>query len=88
MEMNNDKYHGDEHITDKPFRYVVKASEVVHYEVEVDAYSEDEAYDLAMDEITKDGLNVERIYDTSSFQLDSIKEKLPDWNYNYTLGEE
>jgi hypothetical protein len=88
MKSSNDKYHGDEHITDKPFRYIVKASEVVHYEVEVDAYTEDEAYDLAIEEITKDGINVERIYDTDSFQVDSIREKLPDWNYNYRLGDE
>ena len=87
MKSSNDIYHGDEHITDKPFRYIVKASEVVHYEVEVEAYSEDEAYDLAIDEMTQNGINVETIKDSSSFQIDSIREKLPDWNYNYRLGE-
>ena len=74
MKSQNDLYHGDEHLTDTPQKYLIRASELVYYEVEVEAYSEEEAYDLAVEEITKDGINVERIYDTDSFQFDSIKE--------------
>jgi hypothetical protein len=88
MKSSNDIYHGDEHITDKPQKFKVKASEVVHYEVEVEAYSEEEAYDLATEEITKDGINVERIYDTSSFQYDSCTEvnDVPERDYNFSYG--
>ena len=43
MKSQNDKYHGDEHITDKPEKLIVRMSEVVTYEVEVEAMDDEEA---------------------------------------------
>ena len=77
MKSSNDLWHGDEHLTDKPKKYVVRCSETVTYEVEVDAYDDDEA-ELMAHEIL--GYTVEvgkHIIDSSGFQTDSINEVEP-----------
>ena len=75
MKSQNDIYHGDEHITDKPKKYKVLMSELIHYEVEVDAFDEDEACDKAYDLLQEDEDN-EYIINTnqSGFQTDNVKE--------------
>ena len=76
MKSSNDIYHGDEHLTDKPKKYVVRMSEVVSYEVEVEAMDEDEAMDLAYEELSDD-INGSFIIDQSGFQTDSVHEIEP-----------
>lgn len=76
MKSQNDIYHGDEHITDKPKKYVVRMSEVVSYEVEVEAFDEDEAMDLAYEELSDD-INGSFIVDQTGFQTDSVHEVEP-----------
>ena len=76
MKSSNDLWHGDEHLTDKPKKYVVRMSEVVSYEVEVEAMDEDEAMDLAYEELSDD-INGSFIIDQSGFQTDSVHEIEP-----------
>ena len=77
MKSSNDLWHGDEHLTDKPKKYVVRCSETVTYEVEVDAYDDDEA-ELMAHEILGETVDVGNyIIDSSSFQTDSINEVNP-----------
>ena len=56
-------------------KYKVIMSELIHYEVEVDAIDEDEACDKAYDVINEDTTN-EYIINTnlSGFQTDSVRE--------------
>lgn len=71
MKSQNDIYHGDEHLTDKPKKYLIEASEVVYYEVEVEAFSEEEAYEKAYHtDVGKD----EQIVDYGNFQVDNVME--------------
>ena len=76
MKSSNDIYHGDEHITDKPKKYKVRMSEVVSYEVEVEAFDEEEAMNLASEELSED-TNGSLIIDQSGFQTDSVHEVEP-----------
>jgi len=87
MKSQNDIYHGDEHITDKPEKFVVRMSEVVSYEVEVEAFDEDEAFDLAYEKLSNGGDGT-YIVDQTGFQTDSIQRVKEPQNYNYRLGEE
>ena len=83
MKSQNDIYHGDEHITDKPQKYLVQASEVVYYEVEIEAMSKEEAYEKAYEiEIGTE----DQIVDYQNFQVDNIAEVEEPQNYNYTYG--
>lgn len=85
MEMNNDKYHGDEHITDKPQKYLVEASEVVHYQIEVEAMSKDEAYELAFKQPIDENTPITK---SEGFQIDNVAEVEDELDYNYRLGDE
>jgi len=76
MKSSNDLWHGDEHLTDKPKKYVVRMSEVVSYEVEVEAFDKEEAMDLAYEELSDD-INGSFIVDQTGFQTDSIHEVEP-----------
>ena len=76
MKSSNDLYHGDEHLTDKPKKYVVRMSETVTYEVEVEAFDEEEAMNLAYEELSED-TNGSLIIDQSGFQTDSVHEVEP-----------
>lgn len=71
MKSQNDLYHGDEHITDKPQRYVVRMSEVVSYEVEVEAFDIAEAQELAIQELVDD-YNGTYVIDQTGFQTDRV----------------
>lgn len=71
MKSQNDLYHGDEHITDRPQRYVVRMSEVVSYEVEVEAFDEEEAQELAIQELVDD-YNGTYVVDQTGFQTDRV----------------
>ena len=71
MRSQNDIYHGDEHLTDKPQKYVVRLSEVIFYEVEVEAFDEDEAIDLAWDKLSDD-YNGTYVVDQTGFQVDRV----------------
>ena len=74
MKSQNDIYHGDEHITDKPKKYIVRMSEIVSYEVEIDAIDEDDAmnssYNVLVDTYDLDSY----VVDKTGFQTDSVKE--------------
>jgi len=83
MKSQNDIYHGDEHLTDKPQKYLVEASETVYYEVEIEAMSKKEAMEKAYE--IELGLN-EHIVNHKGFQVDNIAEVEDEPNYNYTLG--
>jgi hypothetical protein len=85
MKSSNDIYHGDEHLTDKPQKYKVRMSEVVSYEVEVEAFDEDEACDLAYQELNDD-ISGNCIVDQTGFQTDSIQKVTEPQNYNYSYG--
>lgn len=85
MKSQNDKYHGDEHITDKPQKYEVKLSEVIHYEVEVEAFDADEAIDLAWDKVSDD-YNGTYVVDQTGFQVDRVDVIAEDRDYNYSLN--
>ena len=85
MKSQNDKYHGDEHITVKPQKYLVKASETVCYEVEIEAMSKEEAFEKAYEmELGTE----EHIVNYKGFQVDDIDEVEDEHDYNYTLGDE
>ena len=85
MKSQNDIYHGDEHLTDKPEKFVVRMSEVVTYEVEVEAFDEDEAEQLAFEKLVDD-YNGTYIIDQTGFQTDSVYKVKPKQNYNYSYG--
>ena len=83
MKSQNDIYHGDEHLTDKPQKYLVEASETIYYEVEIEAMSKEEAYEKAYEiEVGTE----DQIVDYQNFQVDNIAEVEDEHNYNYTLG--
>ena len=82
---SNDLYHGDEHITDKPKTYLVKLSEVIHYEVEVEAFDEDEANEEAWQKVSDD-YNGTYVVNQTGFQTDGIYEQEEERNYNYSYG--
>ena len=86
MKSQNDIYHGDEHITDKPEKFKVRMTEVVTYEVEVEAMDEEEAEDLAVSKLADD-YNGTYVIDQSGFQTDRVDRVQDPLNYNYTLGE-
>lgn len=71
MRSQNDIYHGDEHLTDKPQKYVVRLSEVVHYEVEVEAFDEEEAIEEAWEKVSDD-YNGTYVSDQTGFQTDRV----------------
>lgn len=76
MKSQNDLYHGDEHLTDKPKTFVVRMSEVVSYEVEVEAFDKEEADELAWQKLSED-YNGTYVIDQTGFQTDSIHEVEP-----------
>ena len=86
MNSQNDKYHGDEHLTDKPEKFIVRMSEVVTYEVEVEAMDEEEAEELAVSKLADD-YNGTYVIDQTGFQTDRVERVKDPLNYNYTLGE-
>jgi len=71
MKSSNDLWHGDEHLTDKPKKYVVRMSEVVTYEVEVEAFDEEEAQELAIEELVAD-YNGTYVIDQTGIQTDRV----------------
>lgn len=71
MRSQNDIYHGDEHLTDKPQKYVVRLSEVIHYEVEVEAFDEEEAIEEAWEKVSDD-YNGTYVSDQTGFQTDRV----------------
>lgn len=73
MKSSNDIYHGDEHITDKPKQYVIQCTEIVDYEVYVDAFDENEAHAKAIEMVTEQPDNFE--VTRHSFQIDKIDEE-------------
>lgn len=85
MKSQNDIYHGDEHLTDKPQKYLIQASETVYYEVEIEAMSIEEAYEKAYEiEVGTE----DQIVDYKNFQVDNIAEVENEHDYNYRLGGE
>jgi len=76
MKSSNDLWHGDEHLTDKPKKYVVRMSEVVTYEVEVEAFDEEEAQELAIEELVAD-YNGTYVIDQTGFQTDLVHKVEP-----------
>jgi len=89
MKSSNDIYHGDEHLTDKPLTFVVNCSEVITYEIEVEAMNEEEASDLAQDLLNLSSQHPKENYivDQSGFQVDLVKVVREPQNYNYSYGE-
>jgi hypothetical protein len=85
MKSSNDIYHGDEHLTDKPITYIVRMSEVVTYEIEVEAFDKEEAQELAQSKLVDD-YNGTYIIDQTGFQTDSVYKVEPKQNYNYSYG--
>ena len=77
MKSSNDLWHGDEHLTDKPKKYVVRMSEVVSYEVEIDAFDEDEAMNEAYNTLVDTYDLDSYIIDQTGFQTDSVHEVEP-----------
>lgn len=73
---SNDLYHGDEHLTDKPKTFVVRMSEVVTYEVEVEAIDDEEAIHEAVDKLADD-YNGTYVIDQTGFQCDRVDEVQP-----------
>lgn len=87
MKSQNDMYHGDEHITDKPEKFIVRMSEVVTYEVEVEAIDDEEAIHEAVDKLVDD-YNGIYVIDQTGFQTDRVERVQEPLNYNYRLGGE
>lgn len=85
MKSQNDKYYGDEHITDKPQKYMVKLSEVIHYEIEVEAMDEEEAIEEAWDKVSED-YNGNYVVNQTGFQVDKVYISDPERNYNFSYG--
>jgi hypothetical protein len=85
MKSQNDIYHGDEHITDKPEKFIVRMSEVVTYEIEVEAFGEEEAEEAAVQKLADD-YNGTYVIDQTGFQTDRVERVQEPLNYNYTLG--
>ena len=85
MKSSNDIYHGDEHLTDKPEKFIVRMSEVVTYEVEVEAMDEEEAEDLAICKLSND-YNGTYVIDQTGFQTDRVERVQKPQNYNYSYG--
>lgn len=72
MKSSNDIYHGDEHLVEGKSKWIITATEIVKYEVEVEAESEDEALELAYKEFSESPELCE--VDRYDFQTDDIKE--------------
>ena len=87
MKSQNDIYHGDEHIMDKPEKFIVRMSEVVTYEVEVEAMDDEEAIHEAVDKLVDD-YNGIYVIDQTGFQTDRVERVQEPLNYNYRLGGE
>ena len=87
MKSQNDIYHGDEHITDKPEKFIVRMSEVVTYEIEVEAFGEEEAEEAAVQKLADD-YNGTYVIDQTGFQTDRVERVQDPLNYNYRLGGE
>ena len=87
MKSQNDIYHGDEHITDKPEKFIVRMSEVVTYEIEVEAFGEEEAEETAVQKLADD-YNGTYVIDQTGFQTDRVERVQDPLNYNYRLGGE
>lgn len=87
MKSQNDMYHGDEHITDKPEKFIVRMSEVVTYEIEVEAFGEEEAEEAAVQKLVDD-YNGQYVINQTGFQTDRVDRVQDPLNYNYRLGEE
>lgn len=87
MKSQNDMYHGDEHITDKPEKFIVRMSEVVTYEIEVEAFGEEEAEEAAVQKLADD-YNGTYVIDQTGFQTDRVERVQDPLNYNYRLGGE
>lgn len=85
MKSSNDIYHGDEHLTDEPIKYKVRMSEVITYEVEVEAFDEEEAEELAVSKLADDD-NGTYVIDQSGFQTDRVDVLEDKRNYNYSYG--
>lgn len=87
MKSQNDIYHGDEHIMDKPEKFIVRMSEVVTYEIEVEAFGEEEAEEAAVQKLADD-YNGTYVIDQTGFQTDRVERVQDPLNYNYRLGGE
>jgi len=87
MKSQNDLFHGDENTTDKPKKYMVKLSEVIHYEVEVEAFDEDEADSIAWEKVAED-YNGTYVSNQTGFQTDKVEliDDTPEPDYNYSLN--
>lgn len=85
MKSQNDMYHGDEHISTEPQKYIVRMSEVVTYEVEVMAFDEEEAIEEATHKVAHDYNNYYLI-DQSGYQCDKVTVAEPERNYNFRIG--
>ena len=72
MKSSNDIYHGDEHLVEGKSTWRIVATEIVKYEVEVEAESEDEALDKAYQEF-KDNADAHEV-DRYDFVTDDVYE--------------
>ena len=85
MKSQNDIYHGDEHITTEPEKFKVRMSEVVTYEIEVEAMDDEEAIHEAVSKLADD-YNGTYVIDQTGLQTDRVDRVQEPLNYNYTLG--
>jgi hypothetical protein len=60
-------------------------SEVVTYEIEVEAFGEEEAEEAAVQKLADD-YNGTYVIDQTGFQTDRVERVQEPLNYNYTLG--
>ena len=77
--------------TKAPNKYIVKWQELVTYEVEVEAYDEDEAMDLAQCDYGHDN-EVDCSYCDGSMQINLVLvgevEEEPDYGYKLSMEED
>ena len=85
MKSQNDMYHGDEHISTEPEKYIVRMSEVITYEVEVEAFDDEEAIHNAVDKLSAD-YNGTYVIDQTGYQCDRVTVAEPERNYNFRIG--
>ena len=85
MKSQNDLFHGDENTTDKPKKYLIEASEVVYYEIEVEAVDEQDAINKAFDTPIDENTPIKK---SDGFQIDNVAEvdDAPEPDYNYSLN--
>lgn len=74
MKSQNDIYHGDEHITDKPKKYLVTFTKVFDYAVYVDAFNEDEAHEQAFEMVCESPETFE-VDNNNGFYLNDIMDE-------------